>query len=147
MIPLYEIHPVTVHFPIALLLTGALFKALGLFKKNPALDRASLWLLRLGFLSAVMAAGFGLLAEKTAPHVPPAWETLWLHKRLGLATAGTSIALWIVEEIAHRTSKPWSIWLGRLLWIAVVVLVIATGNEGGELVYTHGMGVATAPHI
>ena len=181
--PLYEIHPIIVHFPIALLLAGALFKALELILIDPsplvgegggggaAIDgttppiltfprkggrdfwdkrlfaQTSLWLLRLGFLGAVAAAGFGLLAEKTAPHVPAAWETLWDHKRLGLATAGVSIALWIVEELARRTPKPWLTWLGRLLWLAAVVLVIAAGNEGGELVYTYGVGVAAAPHL
>jgi len=147
MPPLYEIHPLTVHFPIALMLAGAFFKALGVLKRNAALALASLWLLRLGCLAAVVAAVFGLIAAKTAPHVPSAWETLYDHKRLGIATAITSVLLWMIEEWRYRTSKPWLTWLGYLLWLAIVILIIATGNEGGELVFTHGMGVATAPHL
>ena len=147
MPPLYEIHPIIVHFAVALLLAGAFFKLLGAIRKNPALDQTSFWLLRMGCLAAVAAAGFGLLAEKTAPHVPAAWETLHDHKWLGISTALASIALWIVEEIRYRHFKPWLVWVSYLLWLAVVILIIATGNEGGELVYTHGMGVAAAPHL
>jgi uncharacterized membrane protein len=145
--PLYEIHPLTVHFPIAILLVGAFFKTLGVYRKNAALERASLWLLRVGCLAAIVAATFGWIAAKTAPHVPAAWETLYDHKWLGIATAITSVILWMKEEWRQKYPKPWLNWIVLLLWMVVVILIIATGNEGGELVYTHGMGVATAPHL
>ena len=84
---------------------------------------------------------------RTAPHVPSAWETMHDHKILGFCTAGTSAALWIIEELSHRQQKTWQIWLARALWLAVVALVFATADAGGDLVYQYGVGVATSPHL
>lgn len=136
-----------VHFPIALLLIGAFFKLLAEITKRPNLNEISLWLLRVGCLAAVITAGLGLLAERTVPHVPPAWETLSDHKQLGLWLAGTSVMLWVIQERASRSPHPALTWTARLLWMAVVALVIAAGLEGGNLVYKFGVGVTTAPHL
>lgn len=145
--PLYQLHPIAVHFPIALLLVGALFKVLAEVSRCGEFGRTSLWLLRLGALAALAAAALGLLAAHTAPHVPDAWETMRLHKRLGLSLAGAALALWGIEEFALRKPSSGSRWLARLLWIGVVVLIFAAGDAGGDLVYLYGVAVKTAPHI
>jgi uncharacterized membrane protein len=115
MPPLYLLHPLAVHFAVALLLTGAIFKALSEWKKQGPTGTVSLWLLRLAFPATLLTATLGLLAAKTAPHVPAAWETMHDHKLLGLWTASFTVALWLVEEWAHREQKVWLIWLARAL--------------------------------
>jgi uncharacterized membrane protein len=53
-------HPMIVHFPIALIMTGFLFDLLSLFlKKEPCLSRAGLWLQILGMVGAIFAFGTG----------------------------------------------------------------------------------------
>ncbi len=147
MPPAYLFHPIAVHFAVALLVTGGLFKALAVWRKNQTADSVSLWLLRAASPLALVTAALGFLAARTAPHVPAAWETMYDHKIWGLSTAGTALILWIVEEMAHRQRKVWQVWLARALWLAVVALVFATADAGGDLVFQYGVGVAAAPHL
>src|SRR6266498_977811 len=93
-IPWYHLHPIVVHFPIALLVTSLGIEVLALLRKGPEwLTPAAKWLLWMGTIGAALAVSSGLLAEKTAPHVPAAWKTLAHHKTLGYWTAGVFAAL------------------------------------------------------
>lgn len=141
MPPLYLLHPPVVHFPIALLsvgLAGAMVDAWS--KRWTWLADAASWLLWLGTASAWEAGGLGLLAEKTAPHVPPAWETLAAHQTLAYWTIGsfTALSLW---RYFFRDRWPR---LFLIAWIAAAGLLMATGYQGGELVFTHNMGTAAS---
>lgn len=132
---LYLLHPIAVHFPIALLITGWAACALG--RRMEWLPNAASWLLWLGTAAAWTALGLGLLAEKTAPHVPPAWQTLNRHQTLAYWTAGsfTVLSLWRWR---------WGDWRPRLFlfaWVLACAVLLATAYQGGELVFTHGMGV------
>ena len=134
---LYHLHPIAVHFPIAFLTLGFAVGCAASARNRPAwLSEAASWLLWLGAVSAWTALGLGLLAQKTAPHVPPAWETLADHKELAFWSAGLFTFL-----------SAWRIWMqGRyektflILWLASLGVLIATAFEGGELVFIFGMG-------
>lgn len=136
---LYHLHPISVHFPIALLLTGLIFEGIGFFKKNSkefyTISSPLLWL---GTVSIVIAIGLGLLAEEKVPHVPSAWEVLYNHKGLGLLTAGLFLIL-----------SSWRFLLGNrwqkfflFLWMIASIVLIITGFFGGKLVFNFGVGVA-----
>ncbi len=135
---LYRLHPIAVHFPIAILIVGW-FVALGSkFAKSPAwIAESAPWFLWTGTLSAWAALGLGLLAQKTAPHVPPAWETLAEHKELGFWTCGLFTALSIWRILAGRRRE----WILIVLWLVAVGVLAATADHGGDLVYEFGMGV------
>ncbi len=141
----YHLHPVAVHFPIALLTAGlaaALYRAA---RGGPTwLNEAVSWLLWLGALSAWAAFGLGLLAQESAPHVPPAWETLADHETLAHWTVGLFTALSIWRIWMHR--KGYRAGRGAALafiaaWLAAAGVLAKTAHLGGRLVYTHGMGV------
>ena len=132
----YLLHPISVHFPIALLLTGLFFKAAQMLFKKEGLDTASTALLFLGTIAAGGAAGLGLLAEETVPHIPDAWEYLYNHKLLGLVTAGLFSILSL-----------WKLFFGELwpkvfflVWILASIVLIVTAYFGGELVFQFGVG-------
>ncbi|MBI3551624.1 MAG: DUF2231 domain-containing protein [Elusimicrobia bacterium] len=137
----FLLHPAFVHFPIALLLTGLVGAGVSVWSKRWAwLADAVSWLLWLGTASAWGAMGLGLLAEKTAPHVPPAWETLATHKTLAYWTVG----LFIVLSLWRRFFKDrWSR-LFLLAWLGAATVLLATAYHGGELVFTHNMGTAAS---
>ena len=101
------------------------------------LAKPASWLLWLGTVAAWVTLGLGLLAEETAPHVPPAWQTLELHETLAFWTVGlfTALSLW-----RWRMGRRWEGWF-LLLWLAACGVLVATAFEGGELVFSHGMGV------
>jgi uncharacterized membrane protein len=141
---LYQVHPAIVHFPIALLALGAAVAAARLSKRSPQwLSLAESWLLWLGTLSAWVALGFGLLAERGAPHKPLAWEVLADHKTLAFWTCGvfsvfSLLRLWAAER-AHDADQWRLLQLG--LWLAGFALLMATGLHGGKLVFDFGMGL------
>lgn len=135
--PLYLLHPVAVHFPIALLCAGWVVGVRG--RRQEAAASAASWMLWAGTVSAWAALALGLLAAKTAPHVPPAWETLNLHETLGWWTAGlfTALSLW-----RWRWGRKAEVYF-LAAWLAACGVLLATGYQGGELVFKHGMGVET----
>ena len=137
----YLLHPAVVHFPIALLLSGlAAACAFAASKRRAWLADAASWLLWLGTASAWVAGGLGLLAQKTAPHVPPAWETLADHKTFAFWTIGTFtvLAIW---RISFRERWPRAF---LLAWFIAAGVLIATAYQGGELVFTHNMGTTAS---
>jgi uncharacterized membrane protein len=144
----YLLHPMVVHFPIALLTTGFLAEAARvLFKKRdniteaaphlPWLQDAASWLLWLGTVSALAAIGLGLLAAKTAPHVPEAWETLIAHRNAAYA-AGFLFSLLSAWRFFPRP-KPGLFLAG---WLVCLGAIFYAAYHGGELVYRYGMGTA-----
>lgn len=140
--PLYLLHPAAVHYPIALLtvgLAGAALDADSRRRRGWMADAVS-WLLWLGTGSAWVAAGLGYLAQKTAPHVPPAWETLADHQTLACWTVGlfTCLSAW---RLFFRQRWPTLFLLG---WFVAAGALLAAGFEGGELVFTHSMGTAAS---
>ena len=106
------LHPVAVHFPIALLTVGWLAGALR--RRAAWAGPASDWSLWLGTAAAWAALGLGLLAEETAPHVPSAWQALNLHETLAWWTAGlfTVLSLWRWRR--PQKAEAWFL----ILWLA-----------------------------
>lgn len=128
-------HPAVVHYPLALLTAGLGLEAAGRATGRRSLADAASWMLRLGAASAWLALGLGLLAERSAPHVPSAWETMADHETAAYWTAGlfTLLAAWKGWGRAQR-------WL-PLAWALALFPLIRTAYLGGELVFTHAVGV------
>ena len=141
---LYHLHPAAVHFPIALLSLGAAAAGRRLFRRAPEwLGGAESRLLWLGTASAWIALGLGLLAERTAPHVPPAWEVLAEHESLAWWTCSSFAALSSLRLYAIRTGRDAGAFRSAqiLMWLIGLGLLFATATHGGELVFRFGMGV------
>jgi uncharacterized membrane protein len=141
---LYHLHPAAVHFPIALLSAGAAAAAARLARRAPDwFANAESWLLWLGTASAWAALGLGLLAEKTAPHVPPAWEVLADHETLAWCAVAAFSALSCLRFYAVRTGRDSGKFRAAqsALWALGAGLLVATAMRGAELVYGFGMGV------
>lgn len=132
----YLLHPAAVHFPIVLLTAGWLAGAVG--RRVEWCARAASWLIWLGTAAAWATLGLGLLAEETAPHMPPAWQTLELHETLAWWTAGvfTALSLWR-WRLGRRKEVVF-----LALWAAACALLVTTAYHGGRLVFVHGMGVS-----
>ena len=156
MLELYLLHPIAVHFPIALLTFGFVLGWVSYFqKKSSWLQEATSWSLWVGTLFAWAAMGLGLLAEDMVPHVPPAWETLAEHETLGFWTVGlfTALSLWRLwmTGALPRWISSWAPSAGRISGRAVLAFLVAwgvaegvllsTAFHGGELVFHFGVGV------
>ena len=133
-------HPMVVHFPIALLLTGVVLDLVALVLRRPTLHRIALWNLSLGMLAAGVAVLTGLRAETVAKHSFNIWQVMDLHKRLGISTLilGLMATSWRLKQRDQLTIQ------GRVVTFLFSLVMAGTliygAHLGGRLVYEFGVG-------
>ena len=95
---LSNIHPLIVHFPIALFMVSGLFYVLGaLFKKEGFLSSGK-WTLWLGTVGAGAAVWAGIEASEVVKHNEVSHRIMLAHQYLGYGVLGLGIllSLWLV---------------------------------------------------
>lgn len=131
-------HPATVHFPIALLLVGALFVVLGFFVPSLG-NQMPLACLLLGAVTAVAATSMGWAFATEQGY--GSWrkfdldsEIFW-HRWSGLIVSVLASILAIVALVAVWRDRPklHRVWKIGLLVVAAMVGMV--GHQGGELTY------------
>ncbi len=145
MISATHFHAMIIHFPIALIIVGFLSEILGMVTKKDFFRSASLFLLLLGALGAIVAyvsgnfAGDGIeegpLKSPLEFHEIAATVTLWLV---------VIIALFRVAVLYFKHNRRWVTWISVLLFATLAGSVTVTGYLGGQLVYKHAAGVQLA---
>ncbi len=139
--PAEALHPMMVHFPIALLLVSLLVETLALFFKKPAWHRITLWNLVLGTwgaLATVVTGGISaaVASPGVAPEVARALEahTVWGMVSFLLAVTVNAWHLGAGQQM--KRSARWMAW--GLLFVTCGV-VSYTGHLGARLVYQYGL--------
>lgn len=143
-----DIHPLTTHFPIALLVASVFLDVVSRFRsQDEGLKRAAYVTLLLGALAAIVTVITGNIALfRLGGENTPAGQLASTHEEIAtfstLAFAGA--AFW--QYNSHRRGveiKRQGLFLA--LEIIGVVGLVLTGLAGGNLVYTYGLGVQGAP--
>lgn len=137
-----HLHAMIVHFPVALVLVAFFTEVLGLILKKKFYQQATLYILILAALGAIVAyftgdaAGDGMdggsLQRALESHEEAAILTLWLT----IAAAGAKIALNVFKK-----EMSWLKILAFVLLLAAAGSVARTGYLGGQLVFKHAAGV------
>ena len=142
-----NIHPLLVHFPIALLITAAGLDVVGwVFRRNRALRHAATLLYVLGTGAAVAAYFTGRAASQAIwfpgmaqavlkQHWDWALRTVWF---FGTVTAARLVFL----RPSRRDPGPSIVATFALVGLVGIGLLIETGDRGGRLVFQHGVGTA-----
>ena len=137
---LQNIHPLVVHFPIALLLAATLLYWIGFLARRESWQWSGLSTLVLGVLGAAVAVITGLYAAPGVMLAPSVKAALLAnHKRIMIAVLVLSaiLALWAIA------ARPMPM-RGRGAFLAMLVLVaalIAKGADyGGRMVYDYNAG-------
>lgn len=135
-----NLHPLFVHFPVALLPFAAFFQILGLFVFKREMSWVVLIMVLIGFIGGYIAANF------THPHVSElpqhaqevydkhdmyAMWTLWLSGIAVLLKAGSHFFL-------KRTI--WAEGIVALVILASAYTVSMAGHHGSQLVFIEGVG-------
>ncbi len=129
-------HPLVVHFPIVLLITGAVLHILNLFFKSKSIDYVTLGLIAVGAITAWISGNI------FHPHLSPdapilVKETLEKHEQMAYWTIILSFAATLFKVLELRF--PRIKWITAILAIAASITVSITGHHGAVL--THQMGV------
>lgn len=138
---LINIHPLFIHFPIALLLSSLAFYFFGNVLKKEEFLVAGKWTLYFGTLAATVAVWTGLEAAKTVSHGAGIHEMMMAHQYIGFAVVGLSLILsvWLFFSKANIPSK------GRIFFLSCLLLLnailIQGADLGGRMVFLNGVGV------
>ena len=133
----FQLHPLIVHFPVALFITALGMEALCLISKKEALRQAAYYNYLLGTLGGIAAVLAAWWDGQVLEH-----PIFYTHKTLAYWTAGLALAcaliLFLVQQ--RKSKKVFKIIFFTFL-ILTAVLVSLTGYYGGRLVYEYGVGV------
>ena len=138
-----HLHPIIVHFPIALITIGFFAEVAALFiRKEKCLSRTGFYLMILGSLTAIAGWASGQLftehpAEGEILKVFQSHETGALVTMI-LIVAGTLFRIWLIVKKKEETQMKWIVFGFYLLAFAAVTF---TGYMGGTMVYNFMIGL------
>ena len=153
------LHPLIIHFPIALLLVAPLLVLVGALLK-PEKGRPVLYvalaLMVAGTLSIFLAAATGEAAGKLAERTPQIDAVLERHEELADATRAVFSGLTVIFAAIMFAPMAFQKLSGRLISTALplvfllfygvgVLLLTNTAHNGGRLVHEFGVRAMVAP--
>ena len=140
-----NIHPLLVHFPIALLCAAAAVDVVGwAFRRNRQLRQLATLLYVLGTGGAIVAYVTGRAASQTIWLPGMAQAVLRQHWDWALRTVWFFAMATVVRLVLLRPSRrePGAALVAVFVLVGLVGigLLLETGDRGGRLVYQHGVG-------
>jgi uncharacterized membrane protein len=132
MIFFAKLHPLIVHFPVALLTSGVVFEFYGSLRKDEVVATAGRFNIRLGFWCIFPVLLVGFLGMLSLGNTEKFKDFLSGHLRFAFFTAGTFLIAMVVSRYFRSP-------LGRAIYflalVAGLACVLRTGYYGGELVH------------
>jgi len=138
-----HLHPMIVHFPIALITVGFIAEVSSLFfRSEKCLSKTGFYLMVLGSLAVIAAWSTGHLftEEPTQGEILKVFERheTWALVTMILMITGTLFRIWLVVQKKEETSLKWIAFSFYLLAFAAVTF---TGFMGGTMVYNFMIGL------
>lgn len=136
-----DLHPLVVHFPVALAVVWPLVDAAGLLLSRPDVSRTGVGLLGAAVVASLVATVTGQSAYDRAIAAGIGPDLLDTHGDGGGLVPWVLLALGVLRTAGvHRFGRPAHV--GALIaGLAAAAWVGFVGHSGGELVYEHGVGV------
>lgn len=133
------IHPIVVHFVIAMVLFAVFCDIVGYFTKNPRLYEVSWWNLVFATVSIFIAVIFGQVEAGLAEPYGGAISTLDLHTLLGWSLSGILAGVTGWRYVLRSRSAPQLPIPYLAASVLLVVLVIFQTYLGDLLVWVYGL--------
>jgi uncharacterized membrane protein len=135
------LHPMVVHFTIALLIAAVALDLLGRLSRRDGLHTAAFVNLVLAGVVAVPTVAAGMLAEVRLLIGHDVHQVLDTHKLLGFSSLGGIVALlaWRLALRGRFPRRGGIVYLGAGLLVAAITA--GAGYYGAELVYVRGVAV------
>jgi uncharacterized membrane protein len=138
-----HLHPIIVHFPIALITVGFVAEVASLFfKTEKCLSKTGFYLMILGSVAAIAAWGSGQLFTEE-PTQGEILKVFLRHETGALVTmiliiTGTLFRIWLVVKKKEESQLKWIVFAFYLLAFGAVTF---TGYMGGTMVYNFMIGL------
>ena len=140
-------HPVIVHFAIAFLIVGVIFRWVSLTGRAPFTGPAAATLLILGAAAAFLAVHSGTDAHGPVERIPGVRQAVMDHEDAGHWARNVFLVVALLE-IGALFAKRRSVHIARVaLWGSAVVgvfgfaAILKAADKGGDLVYAYAGGV------
>jgi len=141
---LASLHPIVVHFAIALLIAGAVFRWLSLTGRLSFASPAAASLLLVGTVAAVMAVKSGTDAHGPVERIPGVVDAVIAHEHWGERARNAFIVVAVAELVvlllARRGKERLAVIASAVLCVPAVFCLYEAGEHGGELVYEYAGG-------
>ena len=142
-----NLHPLMVHFPIALLTVSVALDLVSVLRKKEELARSGWWTMLIGVCWLAASVISGLFAKESVVLVGKAQEVFEIHQQLAFLVA-VMLGTLILWRLGTRTALPvrlQSLYLG--LSLLALVLMWAGALYGGRMVYEFGVGVSLQQEV
>ena len=135
-----NIHPLLVHFPIALLSSFFVVNLITHFVKKDTLVTVASWLLYLGAFSAIFTVLAGFSAAETVAHSESVHDIMEHHEDIGVSILSLSLGL-AAWRLRSGVLQGWKNGVFLTLTVLLFGLIIQGADLGGLMVYKYGVAV------
>ena len=135
-----NIHPLLVHFPIALLSSFFVVNLITHFVKKDTLVTVASWLLYLGAFSAIFTVLAGFSAAESVAHSESVHDIMEHHEDVGVSILSLSLGL-AAWRLRSGLLQGWKKGVFLTLTVLLFGLIIQGADLGGLMVYKYGVAV------
>jgi uncharacterized membrane protein len=140
-----SLHPQIVHFVIALLVVGVLFRVISLLRRPAFVGPAALVLLGLGTIAAVLAVRSGDAAHGPVERIPGVRTAVVEHEEWGERTRNVFLVVIGLETLGLlmlRSPKSRYVYMASAaVGLAGLFSLYQAAEHGGRIVYSYAGGV------
>lgn len=142
-------HPAIVHFAVALLVAGVIFRWVSLSGRAAFTGPAASTLLLAGTLAAAAAVQSGVQAHGPVERIPGARQAVVDHEDAGIWARNVFLLVAALELLALATRRRQlnvargALWGSALISVFGVAALYKAGNRGADVVYRYAGGVGT----
>ena len=127
-----KLHPLLVHFPVGLFVSGTLFELYGNFRGEKIVAKAGAFNVRFGFWCSLPVAVVGFLGLMSVELKDEFKPFIASHMLFTLSTVFIFFGVILLSRFLDRT---WGKVLHHFLLVAGLCAVLSAGYYGGELVH------------
>lgn len=128
-----DLHPLAVHFPLALGFTALMFETLFLVSKKEVWRSTAFHTLTFGASVSLLTIFTGLTASTVGPFFGEDAQLLETHRLFGLVAAGLLLLTTFLAAQVRLKKRDQLVWVYRAVLLLTVICVFSAGHFGARL--------------